>query len=1431
MTDIPNPPIQEDFMGYFQSALPEAHIGKITLATTGKASVEELKMIWAEDPHVKSQRQAFLEKHGQPDTNTGELWRQMKIDLQLVMKAVIPKSKDIYASFIYNPEFFKYFRIFVVQNTSQSTYDKVLATSVHEPLKQIKLLATTDEFKNIFQFSGETMTEKVFMQPMETIANNSYIKTYSPSNEMITAVQETGGTKVSRFDRKIDSNGNTLIDIPIEVDYFLKEQEPEHLSYFVFTMLDMNEVQADYPDIEMNEVEVVSRIIPQLVLHNGQIPAKKTIFRTISREGAAYSGANKVWWGPVHRMPDGSWMTNKKHSPDSQYLEAIEIDVSDIQDFRRLNPDGTLSDTSPRGPGELKTLQLIESRGNVKYLTNDKPNIAADPPYFTRLYSSVNGDKSARGFFMFDVQSALEDYGAFAKLIMPESTVEGEQTSFWGDISSISTLLSLRVVRKRVKMDSGIDKLGYPAVVDYDKEEIPTLVAEYHPGVMLAASMGRAAVGSSMRMVNFFGVRESNANRRYSAPNMYNFSFVDEEINNATYGHYSYGVEIEILDGTVKYIMGDLDKITQKHNLMKEYYSIASGHDSKGVPYYNTKTDKFTEELYNKIKDIPNLQMFTGFGDVRIFTNFYREYVQLWSKYLKAPLSEGEINMTTVNLVNLTKTGKGSLKWATPGSLNAVEAIMKQMENLYKVIQGILDSAVSGPVKKEPVAKGSGQTPARFKMTKTRTIKITKWFEDLDEIVDVEFPPDTGYEFLAGGGLLSNNISINGRPGLSSLTPKAYQNRVTAEMKKYFVDPGESSARAWQVKNAGAGRILAEAVELSLDRTKYSYLTPGVAYFRDNKIALVNSDPDFLNNKFYDNDRYYDVLLKSLRYNQSLDTSKEPYDLNENNEFRTSFPIDKQKIRNGLLDLFAAGSCTVSSMKEFKNYKNPIVSHNQARNKIESVMELASSRAEQASRLYPVDFKNRDPIAWNTQNPSLELESLIGFFTNDDRASEMKAGSVNLNNSKNILSTFASDKRDLLPNQIKALSLLMTNAITYSVPNLQGDYANDLRLDLNKIRSETNNQTSFPFFYYNFYNINEIQVLASFNWTSADTAYPYEKRYTGTQPHQFHMKKRRMRPNLKSPKWIKMNASFLNNMRTNMITDSGLVSLCRQVPYSNASIGLCDNKNIDIQTYNEHFFIENTNTLANSNDFDLQAAIEAELLTGEAMTTESGDLSIAANMGYMLKEAVERAVGYSLPKGTMRTITKNLDALGVGGFRAFEFDQNLDIKLTREQAQQLMNPNGEFNYEPFPMKMQDIEEVLATTDLTIQSRDFLRQYSVWNKWGHASRMSTLYRQMKEWTSSPSLTDSMGMYVPPKSISAGVEWLRNWRNVALPAFVAAWGPETSFRAEILARIVLKALSQSQNAQVIDKMVEEAIKSERIWENATPDYGKDWGQKIY
>ena len=48
--------IKEDFSSYFQDALPEASVEKVTIAAGGPPSVEQLKMIWSEDPHVKSER-------------------------------------------------------------------------------------------------------------------------------------------------------------------------------------------------------------------------------------------------------------------------------------------------------------------------------------------------------------------------------------------------------------------------------------------------------------------------------------------------------------------------------------------------------------------------------------------------------------------------------------------------------------------------------------------------------------------------------------------------------------------------------------------------------------------------------------------------------------------------------------------------------------------------------------------------------------------------------------------------------------------------------------------------------------------------------------------------------------------------------------------------------------------------------------------------------------------------------------------------------------------------------------------------------------------------------------------------------------------------------------------------------------------------------
>ena len=96
--------IKEDFSSYFQDALPEASVEKITIAAGGPPSVEQLKMIWSEDPHVKSERFGFIHEQmkGRSHTSGVPDDKNVHVELQLTMNALIPKARDIFASFIYN---------------------------------------------------------------------------------------------------------------------------------------------------------------------------------------------------------------------------------------------------------------------------------------------------------------------------------------------------------------------------------------------------------------------------------------------------------------------------------------------------------------------------------------------------------------------------------------------------------------------------------------------------------------------------------------------------------------------------------------------------------------------------------------------------------------------------------------------------------------------------------------------------------------------------------------------------------------------------------------------------------------------------------------------------------------------------------------------------------------------------------------------------------------------------------------------------------------------------------------------------------------------------------------------------------------------------------------------------------------------------------
>ena len=1456
--------IQEDFTGYFQDALPEAHIERVTLSEGGKPSVEQLKMIWSEDPHVKSQRWSFIAKNlykGQ------DLWegvpgdKRVVAELQVVMNALIPRAKDIFSSFIYNEEFFKYFKVFVISNNDAETYEKVLAASALEPIEQLKQLKSSGTFKSVFQYSDD-VNSKVTLKSDESILANSNVQTYSPSHAVIASVEETAsGTKVFGFDRKIDNNGNTIISIPLEFE-FSYISDPYHLSFFVITMLDTNKIKEDYPDIETMELEFVSRILPMLVVHQGRVATKKSIYKTVpsGKRGWYGDAKSKIWTGPVHQMPDGSWMTGRTHEPfrlihgekrtadmfkhltpeayaklaanglgigstiggdqykGSRRLERLEVDNSHIQDFRNIE-EGSGPATKKRwiqseiAGGEAREAeQNYLQKGNIKYLTNDRSDVEINAPYFSDLLitKDIQFGSNVRFFFSMDYMSLIEDLGIFSNLIYPTWLGGSLKRDFYRDILQKSQILSFKIVRKRTKLShSGIDKLGYPALEDFDEEEIPTLIATYSPtAITETPKIRRVTLGQNGAM---------------NDPYMKHFSVIDTEIAGASYGNYIYGLELEVLDGTVKYISEALKFVSDRYTSLKKYYDIASTGDERG-PYYNKTSKKFNSRLRDKLFAAALAQDPTG-GSVSIFSHtnllkeFYKEYLDKWivlSRQVdvgKMPHPE-KLENTLQNMVKTTIAAPAATGGPT-GTLKGIESVLKHMEKFYKSLEKLLDGAVSGPVTKTPVAKGTGQGASHFKSDATRTIKIKKWFADLDEVVDVENPINTGYEFLTGHGPMASLISRNFFPGLVSMSPNSYENRCLVETKKHFKDPNLTTATAWRIVTEGPATI-AQPSDFDTSDTQYSYLTPGVVHFRNKTIPLIGSDLNFLNTKFYDNDVYYDILLKSIRHNKSLDTSKEPHALNNNDEFQSNFPVGEQKIRNGLLDLFAAHNCTISSMKEFRNNKEVNVDLHTARKQNAGSISKEDAFAQMFANIGAQPMLRLLPsISWNDSNPSSELSALLSFYMHIGGSSVAKSGIFNLNNKDDTIINLTQKKKNQLPNQIKALILLMTNSITYMHPGLDSsDYVNHLRLDINKIMGETFSQTAFPFFYYNFYNINEIQILAGYQM--------YKK------PNEFGYPSIRTRPNMKAPRWYTMNKTRLNNAR-GYLQNIGHVEVCRQIPYTNSSINLPDFPNIDIQTYNEYFFLEGRPTL-DKDAMEASTAIKQGINEIKA-DSATNSLAISLEVQQILQIAVEQALGTQLSAKFINAIEENVKILGGDVFRAFEFKPGLDMSITQEQARQLIDPNMKIDFEPFPIADLSIQDIIDKVDLTKATRDFLRMKSIEAApaGGPFKGLVHLFIQFEivakpTGAAPPKVGDGIAMLrdgIAARFSAAAAAATSEGERAAMKRLAVSFPQAWVFNGEILARFIEKAIADngSYNSQA-KKQVEDAIAAEEAWWQASP-----------
>lgn len=123
--------------------------------------------------------------------------------------------------------------------------------------------------------------------------------------------------------------GNKTKQIFFSVRFDLNNAQPEHLAYFVVSFLDIKKLAQDF-NLDYDTLNIGKengKIVSEIVIDDFDIVGKSFVF---------FDPDNKIWTGPVHLLPDGTWRSKSEEQPDSLNLLREIVINNKIQDFRNI---------------------------------------------------------------------------------------------------------------------------------------------------------------------------------------------------------------------------------------------------------------------------------------------------------------------------------------------------------------------------------------------------------------------------------------------------------------------------------------------------------------------------------------------------------------------------------------------------------------------------------------------------------------------------------------------------------------------------------------------------------------------------------------------------------------------------------------------------------------------------------------------------------------------------------------------------------------------------------------------------------------------------------------------------------------------------------------------------------------------------------------
>jgi len=803
---------------------------------------------------------------------------------------------------------------------------------------------------------------------------------------------------------KIDQNGVKVSSVFLPFSFTVSQQNPTHLTYFVLCYLDINSMvgslqnkakslpeSEDLIDLNPTDFDKIGGITTPLkfdtVFDDGKLSGTTFFYRLPN---------GKIWTGPVHQMPDGGFMTENKHSPNSVRLTIVETMNVKIQDFR--NREGIMSvRIMDDFRNEERTVRDIITGFEPKERSINPTRGSSLHPYISDLFLSKGGGKISKFMFLINFDELLTNNSVFGKVI------KTNRISLRKEIFERSKIKSMKIFRQKVKKVQGTNSIGSAIDKYLPQGESPRLIA-------------LTAQRKNRKIIDVNSVITEEIDMSFSNTGIRSFNVIDKDLFPTSRSQYQYYIDLEIQDGTLDYLREKIINLRDFAGALENYSSdvlnstvrdddssrSANPHiKNSGVlvrtrevggydPKFDGLTQNFAVDMENKYSE----EMESGIGE--------------FIKVLKIFMQDNQLDINKE-----TKLGNFLHLITDPKTTNP-ESILVILELVYQSIARMSSFVGENVTKTDPKTKNSENVFSKnSSFSEKGAIAISKTFNN---ILDLTRQEVGGYDYLSKN-TAENTTDSSNQVGLRSITGRAYRERIDRETLKYFTSTQPEITEGMTAQNtkfAGAD---------AASKTSLTYLSPA--------IVRVNPPIDLLNAGRVDDGSLTRLVEAKVAQNVTeVDNSAVAPVYSPKFSSRAKGASEQNVDTQGFGDRGVA-------LKEQVDYFTKDYGMVPVTSEVQTLADRKNDNVQ-----LPAEEEDREKQSEAAERPTT-TSSPLDFYTSlfqrdvnknkDDkkrafktRAEDSQIGLFDLSNGKNYLKGVSQSAVSNLPNQVKALFMSST---------------------------------------------------------------------------------------------------------------------------------------------------------------------------------------------------------------------------------------------------------------------------------------------------------------------------------------------------------------------------------------------------------------------